>query len=286
MTQEQVAGPEFEPTPVRVSQAIRDAAAAAAVWPPRARGAIPSSPTPTLEISASAMERHRIASINQDANADAFRLLRTQLLLHMQRNGWRTLAVTSPNRGAGKSTVALNLAISFAVEVDSTAMLVDADLREPDLRNLLEIGPGPGLSDYLVGRVPLQQLFVHPDLGNLVVLPGGAPVKFTAELLHSPMMTSLVRDLSSHYPNRITVFDVPPVPQGADALALCTLVDATILLVEERRTSRHDIERACELLLDANLIGIVLNKSRELSSPEPDHRPKPPGPLRRLLRGT
>ena len=100
-------------------------------------------------------------------------MLRTQVLMQMRQNGWQTLAVTSPNKGAGKSTVSLNLAISFAMEVDYTALLVDADLRDPDLRHMLELEPGPGLADYLVGNAAIEDLLIHPEIGNLVLLPGG-----------------------------------------------------------------------------------------------------------------
>jgi hypothetical protein len=93
--------------------------------------------TPTLEIAPQVLERHRVSSVGIDKSADAFRMLRTQILMQMRENGWQTLAVTSPNKGAGKSTIALNLAISFAMEVDYTALLVDADLRDPDVRNML-----------------------------------------------------------------------------------------------------------------------------------------------------
>jgi capsular exopolysaccharide synthesis family protein len=245
------------------------------VTPTRLPGPIYYTRTPTVEIPQHVLERHRIASVTNDANSDAFRVLRTQLLVQMRKNGWRTLAITSPNRGAGKSTVALNLAISFAIEMDSTALLVDADLRDPDVRQMLELEPGPGLADYLMGRATLANLLLHPDLGNLVVLPGGAPVAFTSELMRSPMMAKLIRELSSRYSDRMIVFDVPPILAGADTLALSEYIDATILLVEECRTSREDIERSCALLAHSNLIGIVLNKSRELPKPEPSTRSRP-----------
>src|SRR5215470_16297459 len=67
--------------------------------------------TPTIEIAPRVLERHRITSVNTDTSADAFKLLRTQILMEMRKNGWQTLAVTSPNKGAGKSTVAFNLAV-------------------------------------------------------------------------------------------------------------------------------------------------------------------------------
>jgi protein-tyrosine kinase len=238
--------------------------------------------TRRVEIPPHALEQHRIISVKDDATADAFRLLRTEVLIRMRQNRWRTLAVTSPNKGAGKSTVALNLAIGFAMELDQTALLVDADLRDPDLRHMLELEPGPGLADYLTGRVALEDIMIHPNIGNLVLLPGGAPVVNTSELMRSPMMADMIHELSGRYPDRLIVFDVPSILQGADTLALSAYMDATILLVEECKTVRDDIERACELLRDSNLVGIVLNKSRQLREPEPITWPKP-GLFRRFF---
>lgn len=238
--------------------------------------------TRTVEIAPHVLERHRVTSVNNDTSADAFRLLRTQILMLMRQNRWQTLAVTSPNKGAGKSTVSLNLAISFAMEVDYTSLLVDADLRDPDLRPMLELEPGPGLADYLMGKADLESLLIHPNIGNLVVLPGGAPVANTAELMRSPMMAEMIRELRGRYRDRLIVFDVPPILAGADTLALSSYMDATILLVEECKSVRDDIERSIDLLRQSNLIGIVLNKSRELPEPEPLRRSRP-GPLRRFF---
>ena len=231
--------------------------------------------TRVVEIAPHVLERHRVAAVVNDSTADAFRLLRTQVLMQMRQNGWQTLAVTSPNKGAGKSTVSLNLAISFAMEVDYTALLVDADLRDPDLRHMLELDPGPGLADYLVGKAAIEDLLIHPKIGNLVILPGGAPVANTSELMRSPMMAEMIRELRGRYPDRLIVFDVPPILSGADTLALSSYMDATILLVEECKTARDDIERSCELLRHSNLMGVVLNKARDLPKPDPITRPKP-----------
>lgn len=242
--------------------------------PVRQPGSIAYTRTRSLEVTPQVLERHRLASVRNDTSADAFRLLRTQVLMQMRQNGWQTLAVTSPNKGAGKSTVALNLAMSFAMEADYTALLVDADLRDPDLRHMLELEPGQGLVDYLLGKAAIEDLLIHPNIGNLVVLPGGAPVANTSELMRSPMMAEMIRELRGRYADRLIVFDVPPILAGADTLALSAYMDATILLVEERRTARADIERSCDLLRDSKVMGIVLNKSRELAEPEPITRPK------------
>src|SRR5262249_4383537 len=118
----------------------------------RRPGEIVYAQTKCFDLDPAVLERHTLASVRNDTTADSFRLLRTQILMQMRHQGWQTLAVTSPNKGAGKSTIALNLAMTFAMEADYTALLVDADLRDPDLRNMLELEPGPGLVDYLLGR--------------------------------------------------------------------------------------------------------------------------------------
>ena len=266
-------------TPGLLQRATPDIAA------PRSEpGRIEYTRTPTVEIAPSVLERHRVTSVNNDTTADAFKLLRTQILMEMRKNGWQTLAVTSPNKGAGKSTISLNLAISFAMEVDYTSLLVDADLRDPDVRHMLELDSGPGLADYLMGRAALEDLLIHPNVGQLVVLPGGAPVPHTSELMRSPMMADLVGELRRRYADRLIVFDVPPILAGADALALSAYMDATILIVEERKTARADVERSCELLRQSNLMGLVLNKSRELPEPEPITLPEP-GAMQRYFGG-
>ena len=218
------------------------------------------------------LERHRLASVRNDTTADPFRLLRTQILMQMRQNGWQTIAITSPNRGAGKSTVALNLAMSFAMEADYTALLVDADLRDPDVRNMLELEPGPGLVDYLLGDAALEDLLIHPNVGNLVVLPGGAPVANTSELMRSPMMADMIREMRGRYSDRLIVFDVPPILVGADTLALSTYMDATILLVEECKTRRDDIAalvRAAERLEPAGHRAQQVARACQSPSPSP-----------------
>lgn len=250
--------------------------------PNRSVGRIRYTTTKTLAIPPHVLERHRVTSVNNDISADRFKLLRTQILMQMRQHNWQTLAVTSPNKGAGKSTVALNLAIGFAMEVDYTSLLVDADLRDPDVRHMLELEPGPGLVDYLAGRAALPDLLLHPDIGNFVALPGGAPVgsASSSELMRSPMMAALVGELRGRYRDRIIVFDVPPILAGADTLALSSYMDATIMIVEECKTKRADMTRSLDLLRQSNLIGVVLNKSRELPEPDPIMRP-PPGFWRR-----
>ncbi len=225
-------------------------------------GEIKYTQTPTVSVPLSMLREHRIVSgFGRNAFTDANKILCTQVLQRLRDHGWNALAVTSPGHKEGKTLTAINLAISLAQEVAQTVLLVDADLVKPSVHTYLGIKPRVGLSDYLTGDVPLSNMLIHPDVGHLVVLPGGAPLPNSSEMLGSPRMAALVQELKLRYPSRVIVFDLPPVLSSADALAFAPYVDAALLVVEEGRTRREDIERTVELLGSTVLLGTVLNKA-------------------------
>lgn len=209
------------------------------------------------------LRNHRIiAGLPHSAFADAYKILHTQVLQRLKENKWNVLAVTSPGEDEGKTLTAINLAISLAMEVNYTVLLVDANLRHPSIHEHLGLPAGKGLSDYLLDDVPLPELLVHPEnLEHVVVLPGGRAVQNSAELLNSPKMQHLVEELKNRYPGRIVIFDLPPVLSAADALAFSPYVDAALLVLEEGKTAQDDARRAVELLDCTNVLGTVLNKA-------------------------
>lgn len=221
------------------------------------------SQTRQLEVSATELRENRVVSaFESGAFTDAYKILRTQVLQRLEENDWNVLAVTSPGQGEGKSLTALNLAISMAMEIGHTVLLVDANLRNPSLHNHLGLPGEPGLSDYLLEDTPLSDLFVHPkSIDHLTLLPGGRSLHNSAEMLNSPKMTRLVDELKSRYAGRIVIFDLPPVLDAADAMAFAPYVDATLLVVEDGKTKRKEIEHALDLLSTTNVIGTVLNKA-------------------------
>lgn len=220
--------------------------------------------TRTIKVSRDFLREQRIVSgYEQGIFTDSYKILRTQVLQKMRENGWNALAVTSPGEDEGKTLTAINLAISLAMEVDQTVLLVDADLRHPQVHQYFGLRDGPGLSDYLTSGTPLEEMLVHPGIGRFVILPGGKPLLNSAEMLRSPKMVELVQELKSRYPSRIVLFDLPPLLSAADALAFAPYVDAALLVVEEAKTPNEDITRAAGLLGSTNLIGTVLNKSLE-----------------------
>lgn len=220
--------------------------------------------TRTVEVSGDLLKDRRILSeYPQGGFPDAYRILRTQVLQRLREKNWNSLAVTSPGNSEGKTLTAINLAISLAMEVNYTVLLVDADLRHPGVHSYFGIDAERGLSDYLTDNVPLSELLVHPaNISGFVILPGGKPLLNSAEMLNSPKMIRLVEELKSRYPTRIVLFDLPPLLNAADALAFSPYVDAALLVIEEGKSRREDVRHAIELLQCTNLIGTVLNKSR------------------------
>lgn len=194
--------------------------------------------------------------------SDAIKILSTQILQRMAENHWGSIAITSAEKSVGKTTIAINLGISIAREVDYTVLVVDANLRHPNMHEYFGIYPQYGLSDYLTSDVELSDLLLNPKgLDHFVILPAGKPVRSSSELLRSPKMCSLVEELTSRYPRRIIIFDLPPILDTADALAFVPCVDSALIVVEDDVTKESDLKSAIEMLSVTNVIGTVLNKS-------------------------
>jgi protein-tyrosine kinase len=210
-------------------------------------------------------QNHVLTAESPEAAVQAYKVLRTQVNQRMRANGWRTLGITSPRRGEGKTVTAINLAISLAMEPSHTVLLVDADLRQPSVHTYLGLEVDNGLREYLLGAMPVEQVLIHPMIRRMVVLPGSGPVPNSSELLVSPVMLSLVHELKRRYPSRHVIFDLPPVFGGDDVQAFAPYLDAMLLVAEEGKTSRDELARTAELIqgTNQNLMGTVLNRSSE-----------------------
>ena len=235
------------------SAAITDRAIAA--------GDIHYSKTQRRALQPEVLARNLIVSgIGSDPVSSAYKMLRTHVLQRMNANGWNVLAITSPGPGEGKTLTALNLAITMAREVNHTVLLVELDLRQPTLHTLLGYEPGPGITDYLLRGTPLSEVMINPGMDRLVVIPAGLPAESSSELLSSPRMVDLVRELKERYPSRLVLFDVPPLLTSDDGLAFVPHVDAALLVVAEGQTSYDDVEVAKNMLASTHLLGAVMNR--------------------------
>jgi protein-tyrosine kinase len=225
-------------------------------------GEIRYSITRTLPVRLEDLQRRRIITGHDDnVVREEYKILRTHILQRTLAEQKNTLMITGPLPGEGKTLTAINLAISLSHEVNKTVLLVDADMRSPSISSYFGFPKGKGLVDYLAGDAVLSDVLVHPEgFDKLVILPGGRPVAGAAELIGSPMMGNLVRELKHFYPERYVLFDLPPVLSFADPLAFAPLVDGVILVVEMGKTPRESIQKCVQVLKGFPLIGLVLNK--------------------------
>lgn len=218
--------------------------------------------TRVVKLQAEHLEKNRIVAFNKnDPKSMVFDLLRTHVLQKMEENGWRTLAITSPTPEAGKTVVAINLAMSIAQQTNKTAMLVDFDLRRPRIGAYLGIPMEKSLNDLLNGKAELPDVLVNPDIPRLVVLPTRTPVKKSSETLSSKKITDLIKELRERFESRIVIFDLPPMLVTDDAIALLPQIDCVLMVVANGMSTKREIEDSLHLMPAANLIGTILNKA-------------------------
>ena len=215
--------------------------------------------------SPAVLEANRVVSPgSEDPAASAFRMLRTQVLQRMDANGWRSLAVFSPGANDGKTTTAINLAISLANDRRHTVILVDFDFRRATLAARWGLSPEFGGDDALTGTAPVEDCLYHPEgFERLVLLPARSTFANSSEVIAGPRSRELVQELRSRYPERIVVFDLPPVLNADDALAFAPLVECGLVVAAEGRTRRNDLLRTIELLHKIPLVGTVLNRAAD-----------------------
>ena len=170
-----------------------------------------------------------------------------------------SLLVTSAVSGEGKSLTIMNLALSLARATDYSVVLVDTDLRNPQLHLMLGLDPAFGLVHYLRDGVPLENVMHKIGLGNLCLIPAGEQVKDPLELLTSKRMHELMRELKGRYQDRYVFLDTPPVLPFADSRVLGEMVDNILFVCREGYSNRDQIEQGLEAVSDLSLLGIVCN---------------------------
>ena len=193
--------------------------------------------------------------------SDRYKILRTKILQKTKEQGLNTILVTSPGEYEGKSLTAANLAISLAREVAHTVLLVDADLRNPSLHRLFGIEPVGGLSDCLLEDRSPADFLINPGINKLIILPQAKAHLDSTDIIGSPGMRDLIREMKHRYQDRYIIFDSPPLSGNADTLILSEYVDGVILVVEYGSTEKDHVRKAIALLREVNLVGVVLNRA-------------------------
>lgn len=202
--------------------------------------------------------------------SEAFRALRTALLLSQPDHPPQVILVTSALPREGKTTAAANLAVTLAQLGDKT-VLVDADLRKPGVGRLLNLGSGKyaGLSSYLAGVSSLDLVTVpHPAIPNLAAIPTGPLPPNPADLLSSHKLSEAIAELRTKF--KFIVIDSPPIMAATDAVILSVQTDGVLLVVRSGETPKEAFTRTRDLLtsVKARLLGVVLNA---VDSSAPDY---------------
>jgi protein-tyrosine kinase len=241
-------------------------------------GVIPSVPTPAMidpdkSIAAWAglrplivdpvlLERRRIVAAKGGRESVEFDMMRTRLLQQMRINGWRRVAITSPGPSCGKSTIALNLAMSLARQAETKAILAEVDLRRPALTGMLGISESQGFAHVLEGRALFADIALRYGT-NLAIASTPTAWRNPAELLQRSTIPGILTQIEADFAPDITIFDMPPMLVSDDAMAFMAQVDCVMLVAAAEATTIKDID-TCEreIAAQTNVLGVVLNKCR------------------------
>ncbi|MBX3610163.1 MAG: XrtA-associated tyrosine autokinase [Hydrogenophaga sp.] len=201
--------------------------------------------------------------------ADQFRVIKRPLLANATGKGavpvrhGNRIMVTSALPGEGKTFTAINLAMSIAMELDHTVLLVDADVSRPSVMKTLGLPSGPGLLDLLMGeKLEMSDALLRTSVDKLALLPSGTPHPRATELLASDAMTALVEEMGRRYPERIIVFDSPPLLMTTESRVLASHMGQIVVVVQAGHTQRSQVRQALETIESCPIKLMVLNQIR------------------------
>ena len=199
---------------------------------------------------------HRAAGSTPDA--EAYRILRTNLEFNRKTPDANCLSVVSGGAGEGKSTTMVNLAFVCA-QAGYTTLIIDADLRRPRMHTFFDVPNNHGLTTYLTSSMPLEEAVIQTPVENLYLMPSGLMPADSAGLLNSKRFTDLLADVKSRFD--LVLIDSPPILGVSDASVLAAEVDATMIVVQHRKLPRHMLLRVKQAVenVGGNVIGVALN---------------------------
>ncbi len=221
---------------------------------------------PVVTLNVRQMERNRIVAFEGGRAATGIDMLRTRVLQQMRANGWHRLAITSPSADCGKSTVALNLAISLARQPDLRTLLLELDLRRPSLAKMLGVSRDISFAKVLEGTQKFEQNVVrHGD--NLAISTNPGAIRNPAELLNGPHVTTVLADIEARYDPALMIFDMSPMLVSDDTMAFAGQVDCVLLVAAAEATTIEEIDQCeRELAAQTNVMGVILNKCRYMGA--------------------
>ena len=183
-------------------------------------------------------------------------------------NPGNLIMVTSSLPGEGKTFCAINLAMSIAMELDHTVLLVDADVARPSILRTLGVSAQRGLLDVLQDEHEMSDVLLRTNVDTLTILPAGTSNANATEILASHSMRVLVQEIANRYPDRIVIFDSPPLLLTSEARVLASHMGQIAMVVESEHTTQHAVMEALSQLEGCSNVNLIYNKSRELLGAE------------------
>ncbi|SEK30014.1 XrtA-associated tyrosine autokinase [Nitrosovibrio tenuis] len=207
--------------------------------------------------------------------AEQFRVIKRPLLTNafnrgpgMIKNG-NLIMVTSALAGEGKSFCTVNLAMSIAMEMDRTVLLVDADVARPTVPKILGLGTESGLMDILIDeKLDLADVLIKTNIEKLTLLTAGRRHSHSTELLASQSMNDLLKELAERYADRVVIFDSPPLLLTSEARVLATQMGQIVLVVEAETTSQQAVKETLRQIESCDVVNLIYNKARSFSGGE------------------
>lgn len=179
------------------------------------------------------------------------------------------IMVTSALPGEGKTFTAINLAISIAMELDHTVLLVDADVARPSVLRTLGLKSQAGLMDILLdAKLDVADVLLKTNIDTLSILPAGKSHRHATELLASQTMSSLLDEIASRYPDRIVIFDSPPLLLTTEARVLASQMGQIVVVVEAETTTMNAVKNALSQLETCTNVNLVYNKAKSFPGQE------------------
>jgi exopolysaccharide/PEP-CTERM locus tyrosine autokinase len=175
------------------------------------------------------------------------------------------IMITSSLPGEGKTYCAINLAMSIAMELDHTVLLVDADVARPSVLRTLGLPAQRGLMDILVDdKLDLSDVMLRTNVDTLSILPAGTSTPRATELLASSTMSTLVNEIAHRYPDRIIIFDSPPLLLTSEARVLASHMGQIVMVVEAQGTTQHAVQESLRQLEGCSNVNLIYNKARDI----------------------
>jgi protein-tyrosine kinase len=179
------------------------------------------------------------------------------------------IMITSSLPGEGKTYCAINLAMSIAMELDHTVLLVDADVARPSVLRVLGLPAQRGLMDILLDeKVDMGDVMLRTNVDTLTILPAGRSDPRATELLASQTMSNFVTEIANRYPDRIVIFDSPPLLLTSEAHVLASHMGQIVVVVEAETTTQHAVKESLRQLEGLNNVNLIYNKTREFPGVE------------------